>query len=109
MELDPDDVFRDEEDDPDGEFYQVLPISHYLRYFPVNYTNCGISRRALLHTQERDATKELLVYIVDASPKMFSTTSPAVSFSPCTHTFLVVCMLVKNFAIGGSNVLSSLW
>ncbi|RAL48350.1 hypothetical protein DM860_005774 [Cuscuta australis] len=53
MELDPDDVFRDEEDD---EFYE-----------------------------ERDATKELLVYIVDASPKMFSTTSPAEHEEEVSH------------------------
>ncbi|KAH6834838.1 ATP-dependent DNA helicase 2 subunit Ku70-like protein [Perilla frutescens var. hirtella] len=44
MDIDPDDIFRDD-DDPENEFYQ-----------------------------ERDATKEMLVYLVDASPKMFSTT-----------------------------------
>ncbi|KAH6767942.1 ATP-dependent DNA helicase 2 subunit Ku70-like protein [Perilla frutescens var. frutescens] len=44
MDIDPDDIFRDD-DDPENEFYQ-----------------------------DRDATKEMLVYLVDASPKMFSTT-----------------------------------
>ncbi|XP_004296683.1 PREDICTED: LOW QUALITY PROTEIN: ATP-dependent DNA helicase 2 subunit KU70 [Fragaria vesca subsp. vesca] len=48
MEYDADDIFRDDEDDSDNEFYQ-----------------------------ERASTKELVVYLVDASPKMFSTTSPA--------------------------------
>ncbi|XP_042010904.1 ATP-dependent DNA helicase 2 subunit KU70-like [Salvia splendens] len=47
MDIDPEDVFGDE-DDPENEFYQ-----------------------------ERDATKEFLVYLVDASPKMFSTTCPS--------------------------------
>ncbi|XP_058223972.1 ATP-dependent DNA helicase 2 subunit KU70 [Rhododendron vialii] len=46
MELDPDDIFRDEDDDPENEFYQ-----------------------------EREASKEMVVYLVDASPKMFSATA----------------------------------
>ncbi|KAK2632007.1 hypothetical protein EUGRSUZ_L02132 [Eucalyptus grandis] len=50
MELDPDDVFRDDEDDPDNEALR-----------------------------ERVSSKELVVYLVDASPKMFSTKCP----SPC--------------------------
>ncbi|GMH09670.1 hypothetical protein Nepgr_011511 [Nepenthes gracilis] len=45
MELDPDDIFRDEDDDSENDFLQ-----------------------------EREATKELMVYLVDASPKMFSST-----------------------------------
>ncbi|CAI9117358.1 OLC1v1018735C1 [Oldenlandia corymbosa var. corymbosa] len=48
MDLDPEDVFRDDEDDPDNEFYLG-----------------------------KDSTKELLVYLVDASPKMFSATCPS--------------------------------
>nr|GMD90791.1 ATP-dependent DNA helicase 2 subunit KU70 [Ipomoea batatas] len=67
MELDPDDVFRDEEDDPDGEFYQ-----------------------------ERDATKELLVYIVDASPKMFSTTSPAEDEKEASHFEVAVNCIAQS-------------
>ncbi|KAJ4837382.1 ATP-dependent DNA helicase II subunit 1 [Turnera subulata] len=43
MELDPDDVFKDEEDGSDSEFYQ-----------------------------QRESSKEFVVYLVDASPKMFS-------------------------------------
>ncbi|KAG5539601.1 hypothetical protein RHGRI_019964 [Rhododendron griersonianum] len=46
MELDPDDIFRDEDDDPENEFYQ-----------------------------EREASKEMVVYLVDGSPKMFSATA----------------------------------
>lgn len=45
MDLDPDDIFRDEEDDQESEVYQG-----------------------------RGSTKELVVYLVDASPKMFSKT-----------------------------------
>ncbi|CAM8921124.1 unnamed protein product [Rhodiola kirilowii] len=45
MELDPDYVFRDDEDDPENEAYK-----------------------------EREASKDLVVYLVDASPKMFSST-----------------------------------
>lgn len=44
MELNPDDIFRDEDEDTENEFYQG-----------------------------RDASKELVVYVVDASPKMFTT------------------------------------
>ncbi|KAL3506595.1 hypothetical protein ACH5RR_031977 [Cinchona calisaya] len=47
MDLDPEDIFRDDEDD-ENEFYQG-----------------------------RDSTKELLVYLVDASPKMVSTSYPS--------------------------------
>ncbi|RVW14200.1 ATP-dependent DNA helicase 2 subunit KU70 [Vitis vinifera] len=43
MDLDPDDIFKDDEDDPDNDL-------------------------------ERASTKEFVVYLVDASPKMFSTT-----------------------------------
>ncbi|KAI5648417.1 hypothetical protein M9H77_34422 [Catharanthus roseus] len=56
MELDPEDVFRDEDDDPESEFYH-----------------------------ERDATKELLVYLIDASPKMFSTTCSAEDQKDVSH------------------------
>ncbi|KAL5728999.1 ATP-dependent DNA helicase II subunit 1 [Ranunculus cassubicifolius] len=43
MDLDPDDLFRDDEDDPESESYQG-----------------------------RDSSKEMVVYLVDASPKMFT-------------------------------------
>ncbi|XP_048130782.1 ATP-dependent DNA helicase 2 subunit KU70 isoform X1 [Rhodamnia argentea] len=48
MELDPDDVFRDDEDDPENEALR-----------------------------QRASSKELVVYLVDASPKMFSTNCPS--------------------------------
>ncbi|KAL2242494.1 UNVERIFIED_CONTAM: ATP-dependent DNA helicase 2 subunit KU70 [Sesamum indicum] len=64
MDIDPDDVFRDD-DDPEDEFHQ-----------------------------ERDATKEMLVYLVDASPKMFSTTFPSVS--PLPLPFCVEFLLMFN-------------
>ncbi|XP_022717318.1 ATP-dependent DNA helicase 2 subunit KU70 isoform X2 [Durio zibethinus] len=47
MDLDPEDVFKDEEDDPDNEFFQ-----------------------------QSESSKEYVVYLVDASPKMFNTTCP---------------------------------
>ncbi|TYH86590.1 hypothetical protein ES332_D01G054700v1 [Gossypium tomentosum] len=45
MDLDPEDVFKDEEDDLDNEFYH-----------------------------QSESSKEYVVYLVDASPKMFNTT-----------------------------------
>ncbi|TYI96184.1 hypothetical protein E1A91_D01G053400v1 [Gossypium mustelinum] len=45
MDLDPEDVFKDEEDDLDNEFFQ-----------------------------QSESSKEYVVYLVDASPKMFNTT-----------------------------------
>ncbi|XP_031407259.1 ATP-dependent DNA helicase 2 subunit KU70 isoform X4 [Punica granatum] len=48
MELDPDEVFRDDEDDAEAEYFR-----------------------------ERASTKELAVYLIDASPKMFLTHSPS--------------------------------
>jgi hypothetical protein len=50
MELDPDDVFRDEDEDPENDFFQ-----------------------------EKEASKEFVVYLIDASPKMFCSTCPSVS------------------------------
>ncbi|GAB2295814.1 ATP-dependent DNA helicase II subunit 1 [Dionaea muscipula] len=47
MELDPDDIFRDEDEDPENDF---------------------------IH--QKEATKEMVVYLVDASPKMFTTMCP---------------------------------
>jgi ATP-dependent DNA helicase 2 subunit 1 len=48
MELDPDDVFRDEDEDPENDFFQ-----------------------------EKEASKEFVVYLIDASPKMFCSTCPS--------------------------------
>ncbi|OMO74720.1 hypothetical protein CCACVL1_16506 [Corchorus capsularis] len=47
MDLDPEDVFKDDEDDPDNESFQ-----------------------------QSESSKEYVVYLVDASPKMFSTSCP---------------------------------
>ncbi|CAH9131501.1 unnamed protein product [Cuscuta epithymum] len=69
MELDPDDVFRDDEDDLDSEFYQA---------------------------QEREATKELLVYIVDASPRMFSTTSQAEHEKEISHFEVAINCIAQS-------------
>ncbi|KAG8375963.1 hypothetical protein BUALT_Bualt09G0013800 [Buddleja alternifolia] len=68
MDIDPDDVFRDEED-PENEFYQA-----------------------------GDATKEELVYLVDASPKMFSTTttSPSEDQKDVTHFQIAVRSIAQS-------------
>ncbi|MQL20571.1 hypothetical protein EI008_26740, partial [Escherichia coli] len=48
MDFEADDIFRDDEDDPDTQL-----------------------------SLEKESTKEYVVYLVDASPKMFTTTCPA--------------------------------
>ncbi|BBG93503.1 KU70 homolog [Prunus dulcis] len=67
MEIDPDDLFRDDEDDPDNELFQ-----------------------------ERESTKELVVYLVDASPKMFATTCPAGDRKDDTHFHVAVSCIVQS-------------
>ncbi|KAM3357305.1 ATP-dependent DNA helicase 2 subunit KU70 isoform X3 [Capsicum galapagoense] len=67
MELDPDEVFGDEEDDPETEFFK-----------------------------EREATKELLVYLVDASPKMFSTTCPSDDEKTATHFQVAINSIAQS-------------
>ncbi|KAG5588717.1 hypothetical protein H5410_049151 [Solanum commersonii] len=67
MDLDPDEVFRDDEDDPENELFK-----------------------------ERDATKELLVYLVDASPKMFSTTCPTDDEKTATHFQVAINSIAQS-------------
>ncbi|GMY32211.1 ATP-dependent DNA helicase 2 subunit KU70 [Fagus crenata] len=67
MDLDPDDVFRDDEDDLDNEFYQA-----------------------------KDSTKELLVYLVDASPKMFSTTCISEDQNNESHFHIAVSCIAQS-------------
>ncbi|XP_062170512.1 ATP-dependent DNA helicase 2 subunit KU70 [Alnus glutinosa] len=67
MDLDPDDVFRDDDDDPDNEVYQ-----------------------------ERESTKELVVYLVDASPKMFSSTCLAEDQKDETHFHIAVSCISQS-------------
>jgi hypothetical protein len=84
MDLDPDDVFRDDDDDPDNEVYQV--------FYSSSSSSSGstlINSHLIVFSvfdQERESTKELVVYLVDASPKMFSSTCLAVSFL-LRHTY----------------------
>lgn len=66
MDLDPDDVFRDEDDDLDNGFY------------------------------EKEATKELAVYLVDASPKMFSSTSPNEDGKDETHFHVALSCISQS-------------
>jgi hypothetical protein len=78
MELDPDDIFKDDEDDPDSEFYQVrslLLVTFTYLFFPKNETLILLN----YILQQRESSKEFVVYLVDASPKMFSSTCPSVS------------------------------
>ncbi|CAB4263614.1 unnamed protein product [Prunus armeniaca] len=67
MEIDPDDLFRDDEDDPDNELFQ-----------------------------ERESTKEFVVYLVDASPKMFTTTCPAGDRKDDTHFHVAVSCIAQS-------------
>ncbi|TMW97609.1 hypothetical protein EJD97_005237 [Solanum chilense] len=67
MDLDPDEVFRDDEDDPENEFFK-----------------------------ERDNTKEFLVYLVDASPKMFSSTCPTDDEKIATHFQVAVSSIAQS-------------
>ncbi|KAK9997082.1 hypothetical protein SO802_021768 [Lithocarpus litseifolius] len=67
MDVDPDDVFRDDEDDADNEFYR-----------------------------EKESTKELLVYLVDASPKMFSTSCPSGDQKDETHFQIAVSCISQS-------------
>ncbi|KAM7514544.1 hypothetical protein LguiA_004127 [Lonicera macranthoides] len=67
MDLDPDDVFRDDEEEPENDFYQ-----------------------------ERQASKELVVYLVDASPKMFNTTCPGEDQKDETHFHVAVSCIAQS-------------
>lgn len=102
MDIDPDDVFRDD-DDPEDEFYQVF-------CFIISFTLEALCATIdmLQNVQEKNATKEELVYLVDASPKMFSTTcSSVICLSslhcfcifvlPCLTAFLLYC---NDFYVG---------
>ncbi|XP_031257161.1 ATP-dependent DNA helicase 2 subunit KU70 [Pistacia vera] len=66
MDLDPDDVFRDDEDDENELF------------------------------QERESTKEYVVYLVDASPKMFSTSTSAEDQKDESHFHIVVSCIAQS-------------
>ncbi|GAB2235561.1 hypothetical protein Droror1_Dr00025990 [Drosera rotundifolia] len=61
MELDPDDVFRDDDDDSEYEYLQ-----------------------------QKEATKELVVYVVDASPRMFDTMCPGEDGKEESHFHIAV-------------------
>ncbi|CAN8312346.1 unnamed protein product [Cochlearia groenlandica] len=77
MELDPDDVFRDEDEDPESEFFQ-----------------------------EREASKEFIVYLIDASPKMFNTTCLSEDEKQESHFHIAVSCIaqsLKSHIINRSN------
>ncbi|KAK8648316.1 hypothetical protein V6N13_129073 [Hibiscus sabdariffa] len=67
MDLDPEDVFKDEEYDPDNEFFQ-----------------------------QNEGSKEYVVYLVDASPKMFSTTCPGNDQKDETHFHSTVSCIAES-------------
>ncbi|CAA7056686.1 unnamed protein product [Microthlaspi erraticum] len=67
MELDPDDVFRDEDEDPDSEFFQ-----------------------------EKEASKEFVVYLIDAAPKMFSSTCPSEDDKQESHFHIAVSCIAQS-------------
>ncbi|KAL9263747.1 ATP-dependent DNA helicase 2 subunit KU70-like protein [Drosera capensis] len=61
MELDPDDVFRDDDDDSENEYLQ-----------------------------QKEATKELVVYLVDTSPRMFDVMCPGEDGKEESHFHIAV-------------------
>ncbi|XP_007021875.2 PREDICTED: ATP-dependent DNA helicase 2 subunit KU70 [Theobroma cacao] len=67
MDLDPEDVFKDEEDGSDNEFFQ-----------------------------QSASSKEYVVYLVDASPKMFNTTCPCKDQKDETHFDLAVSCIAES-------------
>lgn len=67
MELDPDEVFADDEDDLENAFYQ-----------------------------EKEASKELVVYLVDASPKMFNTTCQGDNADDESHFHVAVSCIAQS-------------
>ncbi|KAK2980381.1 hypothetical protein RJ640_014554 [Escallonia rubra] len=67
MDLDPDDVFRDDEEDPENDFYQ-----------------------------ERASSKELVVYLVDASPKMFTSACPGEDQKDETYFHVAVSCIAQS-------------
>ncbi|CAL1409025.1 unnamed protein product [Linum trigynum] len=66
MDLDPEDVFKDHEDDEDSEFFLL-----------------------------RDSTKEFVVYLIDASPKMFTATCPGADGENETHFHIAVTSVAQ--------------
>lgn len=105
MELDPDDVFRDDEDDADNELYRVFTFSLFSFCCESWVLNFDINTIFLY--QEKESTKELLVYLVNASPKMFSASCPSVSFLtwPPPISLMILCKhiiiwLVLEFLAG---------
>uniref|UniRef100_A0A2P2J750 ATP-dependent DNA helicase 2 subunit KU70 n=1 Tax=Rhizophora mucronata TaxID=61149 RepID=A0A2P2J750_RHIMU len=64
--VDPDDIFKDDEDDSDGDDFS-----------------------------QREATKELAVYLVDASPKMFTATCSADGEKKETHFHVAVSCIAE--------------
>ena len=78
MDLDPEDVFKDDDDDEDSEFFHVqFPDSPSMFYCNLVLPPIYLDYSVFL--QLRDPTKEFAVYLIDASPKMFSSTCPGVS------------------------------
>ncbi|CAH8381217.1 unnamed protein product [Eruca vesicaria subsp. sativa] len=77
MELDPEDVFRDEDEDPESQFFQ-----------------------------EKEASKEFVVYLIDASPKMFSSTCLSEDEKQESHFHIAVSCIahsLKSHIINRSN------
>lgn len=80
---DPDDIFRDDEDDADARFSLVgwfgYSLTHYSIFFSFNMKWNEIKCICLLTYQENESNKEYVVFLIDASPKMFTKSCPAVS------------------------------
>lgn len=70
MDVDPDDVFRDDEDDPENDL-----------------------------NQERQSSKELVVFLVDASPKMFNSTCPGEDEENTSHFHVAVSCIAQSIKV----------
>ncbi|KAI3890792.1 hypothetical protein MKX03_007405, partial [Papaver bracteatum] len=67
MDIDPDDLFRDDDDDQDNDYYQD--------------SNYG---------------KEMVVYLVDASPKMFNSVTVSADQKEETHFHIAVSCISQS-------------
>lgn len=68
--MDPDDVFRDDEEDPENDSYQ-----------------------------DRQSSKELVVFLVDASPKMFSVTCSGEDQENTSHFHVAVSCIAQSIKV----------
>ena len=94
MELDADDIFKDDEDHTEAEA-SVLVNYFLFSFFPFFMFCCVLFKCQLRRNpfyQEDESSKEYVVYLVDASPKMFKTYCSEVTFLSI-HLFRLILSL----------------